>query len=137
MFYTFFDFKNAQIKKERPSSLVNLNFFFHAYPPKNASKYPKIAILKLTFTANATYTACFIFNKKTITGNSILFIIIGTSEKKISCPVSIYISLKIINLLLVSNERRFNQCSGLKVMYRVHMWHDLKFRTQSLGTNEW
>ena len=43
--------KNAQIKKKRPSTFVLFNFkqlLFYEYPPKNASKYPKIAILKIT-----------------------------------------------------------------------------------------
>ena len=49
-FFAFFDSKNAQIKKKRPSSKVLFNFkqlLFYGYPPKNASKYPKIAILKI------------------------------------------------------------------------------------------
>ena len=49
-FFAFFDSKIAQIKKKRPSSLVLFNFkqlLFQGYPPKNASKYPKIAIWKI------------------------------------------------------------------------------------------
>ena len=48
-FFTFFDSKNAQIKEKRPSTLVLFNFkqlLFYDYPPKNASKYPKITIFK-------------------------------------------------------------------------------------------
>ena len=43
--------KNAQIKKKRPSNLVLFNFkqlLFYDYPPKNASKYPKITMFKFT-----------------------------------------------------------------------------------------
>ena len=49
-FFAFFDSKNAQIKLKRSSSPVLFNFkqlLFHGYPPKNASKYPKIAIWKI------------------------------------------------------------------------------------------
>ena len=43
--------KNAQITKKRPSTQVLFNFkqlLFYDYPPKNASKYPKITIFKFT-----------------------------------------------------------------------------------------
>ena len=49
-FFAFFDSKNAQIKLKRSSNLVLFNFkqlLFYEYPPKNASKYPKIAIMKI------------------------------------------------------------------------------------------
>ena len=49
-FFAFFDSKNAQIKKKRPSTLVLFNFkqlLFYGYPPKNASKYPKIPIFEI------------------------------------------------------------------------------------------
>ena len=51
LFFAFFDSKNAQIKKKRPSILVLFNvkqLLFYEYPPKNASKYPKIGIFKIT-----------------------------------------------------------------------------------------
>ena len=50
-FFAFFDSKNAQIKTKRPSYLVLFNFkqlLFYDYPPKNASKYPKITMSKFT-----------------------------------------------------------------------------------------
>ena len=49
-FFAFFDSENAQIKKKMPFFKWLFNFkqlLFYGYPPKNASKYPKIAIFKI------------------------------------------------------------------------------------------
>ena len=49
-FLRFLTLKMLKSRKKRPSSWVLFNFkqlLFYGYPPKNASKYPKIAILKI------------------------------------------------------------------------------------------
>ena len=52
-FFSFFGSKNAQKRSKMPSSLVLFDFrqlLFYYLPPKNASKYPKIAIFRFANT---------------------------------------------------------------------------------------
>ena len=49
VFFTFFASKNAQKGSKMPPTMVLFNFtqlLFYDLPPKNASKYPKIAIFR-------------------------------------------------------------------------------------------
>ena len=48
-FFSFFGSKNTQKRSKMPSALVLFDFrqlLFYDLPPKNASKYPKIAIFR-------------------------------------------------------------------------------------------
>ena len=52
-FFSFFGSKNTQKRSKMPSNLVLFDFrqlLFYDLPPKNASKYPKIAIFRFANT---------------------------------------------------------------------------------------
>ena len=52
-FFSFFGSKNTQKRSKMPSTLVLFDFrqlLFYDLPPKNASKYPKIAIFRFANT---------------------------------------------------------------------------------------
>ena len=66
-FFAFFDSKNAQIKKKRPSYILLFNFkqlLFYGYPQKMPLSTLKLQSVKLTFSAQATltYSTCSLDN---------------------------------------------------------------------------